>query len=77
MATIVNNPQPGDNRTVESGDGIGIIAGVIIAILLIVLFVVYGLPALNGRNQATTPTPGTDVNVTLPTPSPAPGTFTP
>lgn len=57
MATIINNPGQGDSD--NSGGGAGIIVGVIIAIVLIALFVVYGLPALRNTNSET----GTEVNL--------------
>lgn len=68
MTTVVNNPGGGSG---DSG-GAGIVLGVLLAIVLIGLFFVYGLPAMRG-NQA--PQNGSiDVNVQLPTgtPSPAP-----
>ncbi len=60
MTTIINTPP-----AVESSDsGAGIILGVIIALIVVVLFFVYGLPAIRG---STTPTSANlDVNVTLP-----------
>jgi len=58
MTTIVNTP-----RGESSDSGLGLILGVIIAIALVVLFFVYGLPALRqgGNNGG-----GTNINVTLP-----------
>ncbi len=64
MATIINNPQ--DTRTSDDA-GVGLIVGALIAIALLVLFFVYGLPALrNQNNAAQTTQPGTNINVTLP-----------
>ena len=60
MTTIVNTPRSG-----ESDSGLGLILGIIIAIALVVLFIVYGLPALR-NNQAPAEQPGTNINVTLP-----------
>lgn len=48
MTTIVNTPPRGDS----SDSGLGLILGVIIAIGLVVLFIVYGLPAIR---QSQTP----------------------
>ncbi len=59
MTTVVNNPGDGDSS------GTGVIVGVLIAIIIIVLFFMYGLPAI--RNNQPAPNNGSvDVNVTLP-----------
>lgn len=61
MATIINNP--GEAR--EGSSGVGIVVGVLVAVILVGLFVVFGLPAIRGG----TPAPsngGVDVNVQLP-----------
>ena len=60
MTTIINNPGGGDNG---AGSGVGMIIGVIIALALVALFFVYGLPAL--RNQGNS-NGSIDVNVKLP-----------
>lgn len=59
MATIINNPGDSGN-----GSSVGIIVGVIIVLLLLGLFFVYGLPALRGSTapKATT----IDLNVDVP-----------
>lgn len=41
MATIINNPGNGD-----SGNGMGMIVGVIVILVIAFLFFVYGLPML-------------------------------
>ncbi len=54
MTTIIN---PGNNES----SGAGLVVGVIIAIVLIALFVIFGLPAIrNGKNS------GTNINVQVP-----------
>lgn len=55
MTTIINNPNGG-----ERGDssGVGIILGVILAVVLIALFFVYGLPAMRGATPS-----GSTINV--------------
>lgn len=57
MTTIVNTPP-----SVESSDsGLGLILGIMIAIALIAIFFVYGLPALRQNqpnNVITVPIPG-------------------
>ncbi|MDD5068601.1 MAG: hypothetical protein PHS53_04350 [Candidatus Pacebacteria bacterium] len=65
MSTIINTP---GNSSEDSG--LGIILGVLIAIIVIVLFFVYGLPALRG-SQTAQPSNGINVNVSLPTNAPA------
>jgi len=65
MATIINNP-----NGVEGGDGTGsgFLAGIVIAAVLVVLFIVFGLPALRRNNAAPAPSQGSvDVNLKLPT----------
>jgi hypothetical protein len=57
MTTVINNP--GND---SSGGGTGLIVGVIIAIVLIALFFMYGLPALRGSNN----NDGVDIKVELP-----------
>ena len=52
MTTIIN---PGTN---DSGNGVGTILGVVLVIIVLILFFVYGLPALRGGNDG-----GTDVNI--------------
>ncbi len=73
MATIVNNPGGSSDSS-----GMGIVLGVLIAIIVIVLFFVYGLPRLRG-----TPAPSggnnIDVNLKLPdggSPATSPNTNT-
>ena len=43
MTTIVNNPPPAG----ESGNGMGIIAGLVVVLVLGYLFIMYGIPALS------------------------------
>ncbi|MDD5050934.1 MAG: hypothetical protein PHV93_04350 [Candidatus Pacebacteria bacterium] len=65
MATIINTP-----GTPSEDSGLGIVLGVLIAIIVIVLFFVYGLPAIRG-NQTPQTSNGINVNVSLPTNAPA------
>ncbi len=51
MATIINNPDSSG-----SDGGVGLILGVILTLVVIILFFMYGLPAI--RNNG-----GTNVNV--------------
>lgn len=63
MATIVNTPAGTSNDS-----SAGIIIGVIIALVLIVLFFVYGLPYLrDGVRESSSPS--TNINVDLPLPT--------
>lgn len=50
MATVINNP---GTETVDSGGGW--VFAVIVAIVLVALFLLFGLPALN-RSNSTSPT---------------------
>jgi hypothetical protein len=54
MATIVNTP-----GTTREGSGTGLIVGVLLAIVLIALFFIYGLPAIRGTGSDA----GTTVNI--------------
>ena len=66
MATIINNPAGGGENSSDSG--LGFILGIVIAIILIILFFVYGLPYLR-RSQGPAPTiSSTNINLTVPTP---------
>jgi hypothetical protein len=57
MTTVINGSG-------EDSSGAGLIIGVVVAIILIALFFMYGLPAMRGGEQKTT-----DINVTVPTPT--------
>ncbi|HEY4511458.1 MAG TPA: hypothetical protein VJH55_01320 [Candidatus Paceibacterota bacterium] len=60
MATVINNPGPGDSTTRESASGVGAIIGVIVVLIVLALLVIYGIPALrNGEVQGT----GTELNI--------------
>ncbi len=54
MATIVNNPPAQDN----SGGPFGLILGLVVLIVVVYLFFVYGIPALRNVHLG-----GTQVNV--------------
>jgi hypothetical protein len=61
MTTVINTPGSGNNG---DNSGLGMIVGILIAVIAIALFFIYGLPAMRG-NEA----PKDDslnVNVTLP-----------
>ena len=56
MTTIVNSPR-------DSADsGLGMVFGVLLAIGIIVLFLIYGLPAIRGNNGSE----GINIDVNLP-----------
>lgn len=62
MTTVVNSPGGGGE-----GMGVGFIIGIIVAIAVVALLAVYGLPALRA-NQAPQQKEGSiDVNIKLPT----------
>ncbi|MFA6017105.1 MAG: hypothetical protein WC744_03395 [Patescibacteria group bacterium] len=60
MVTVVNNPTPSN----ESDGGMGMIVGVIVLLVVIYLFFMYGLPAIRqmGTPQINIPSK-IDVNV--------------
>ncbi len=43
MTTIVQNPAPQ-----ESGNGVGMMVGILLVVLVAILFFVYGIPAMRG-----------------------------
>lgn len=49
MATIINNPDGGN-----SGGGVGMIFGLIILVVLVALFFLYGLPMIRNASKGTT-----------------------
>lgn len=62
MATIINNP----TGTTEDSSA-GIIIGVVVALLLVVLFILFVWPSISGRATPTdNTTPSANLNVTLP-----------
>lgn len=56
MATVINNP--------SEGSGAGTILGIVVAVIIIALLFIYGLPALRGTGS--TQPAGTNINVELP-----------
>lgn len=58
MTTIVQNPAPAD-----SGNGMGMVVGLLLVVLVAILFFVYGLPAL--RSGATNVVPQVKVPDTI------------
>lgn len=73
MTTIVNNPVP---VTTEDGTGVGMILGIILALVIIALLVIFGIPAFRNSTTASDPMPtgATNINVTLPAATPSSGT---
>lgn len=63
MATIIN-----DTRPVASEDSsVGMVVGLLVALVLIVLFVMYVLPSIRETSAPANTVPGsTDINITLP-----------
>ncbi len=60
MTTIINTPPAGEG----SDSGSGIVLGVIVGIILVALFIIYGLPAIRDNNA--NDSNDTVINVTLP-----------
>ncbi len=67
MTTVINTPPP-----VESSDsGLGLVLGVLLSVIIIALFFVYGLPAIqNNMNPQNPQTDNINVNVKLPPTTP-------
>lgn len=56
MATVINNP--------SEGSGAGTILGIVVAVILLALLFIYGLPALRGSgNNKAAPSASIDVNL--------------
>ncbi len=64
MATIINNP--GEHTTEDSG--LGLMIGVLLAIVLLAVFFVYILPAI--RNSKPQSDQGGNINLNVTTPNP-------
>ena len=64
MTTVINNPGEGSG---DSG-GAGIVLGVILALVLIGLFIVYVLPDL--RNKQESSDTKTEINIEVPSATP-------
>ena len=50
MTTVINTPSSGQS----SDSGLGLVIGVIVAIAIVALFFIYGLPAIRQSNQPST-----------------------
>lgn len=68
MATIINNPP--SNQSPAPSDGgsgmMGILVGVVLVVVVIFLFVAYGLPAMRGNQNTNSDDAGTTVNIPVP-----------
>ncbi len=68
MATIVNTPSGGG--TTDSGSGMGFFLGMLVLLLIVILFFVYGLPAIRAGIGSSAPRVSVpdqiDVNVNNP-----------
>ncbi len=65
MVTVVNTP-PGSG---ESDSGVGLIVGIILAIVVIALFFIYGLPALRNSAQPVPQDNNRDINIDVDLPN--------
>lgn len=66
MTTIINTPGTNDNGSS------GLIAGIIIAVVIIALFFLYGLPAIRQNSAPAPKDPGINIDVTIPAGDPQP-----
>lgn len=66
MATVINNPPAGGNTASgDGGSGMGMVLGILLAIIIVFLFIVFGWPAMRGNGGetgTTTPAPNTTDN---------------
>ncbi|MDQ5957975.1 MAG: hypothetical protein QG665_316 [Patescibacteria group bacterium] len=60
MTTIINTPPTGDS----ADSGMGLVLGIVLALILVVLFFVHALPAL--RDNTPPKTDNIDINVQVP-----------
>lgn len=76
MATIINNPSDTTRPVVTDDSPVGMIVGLIVALVLIVLFVMYVVPSFRGASTSTPTdtTPGSSANINLTVPSGTSGT---
>ncbi len=68
MATVINNPPERVERveTVrEGGSGVGTVVAAIILLLVLILFVAYGLPALRHSTRSSNVTVPSNVNLNV------------
>ncbi len=61
MTTVINNPSGSPEDSSGGGNVVVLIMGVLIAVVLVFLFVVYGLPSMRGTMNTT------EGGVTVPT----------
>lgn len=59
MTTVINNPS-------SEGSGAGVFVGIVVLVIVLAAFFIYGLPALQHQAPAN---PAANINVTLPAPS--------
>ncbi len=66
MATIINNP---GTTSTDSNNGMGLVLGVLLLLVVAFLFFVYGLPAITRSAGGTTLNVPDKVNVNVTTPN--------
>lgn len=63
MATVINNPPAGNNTASgDGGSGMGMVLGILLALIIFFLFIIFGWPAIRG-NGGGTGTPNNSENV--------------
>ena len=67
MATIINNPPTSQTPAPsDGGNVVGIILGVVLVVVVIFLFMRYGIPAMRGVQNTNSGSAGTTINVPVP-----------
>jgi len=62
MTTVVNNPSGGES----GGNGMGFFMGLVLFIVVLFIFIAYGLPALRGTSNNNIQLPGNGGGVEVP-----------
>lgn len=68
MATIINNPPSSQSPAPSDGGSgmMGILVGVILVVVVIFLFVAYGLPVMRGNQNTNSGDAGPTINIPVP-----------
>lgn len=77
MTTIINNPNPGENKDNSAASGgSGVIIGAVIVVLVLVVGIVLALPYIKERMDSMTKPGNATINIELPPPATSPDNAT-